>query len=169
MVVMVLTVPASGDTRYFQLLGSQEQLFIHFVIIVMTRDCILCVSVCVCWGGGYPCFVFYYFSVPLYLNGLQCLKYSSKFGRYTQLNSQHRDYSGQYWKWYMSLKWLQWLHYSLPFILIKLRGEKTDKSFCPKMHSQDILLPGKPIKFMSFLSYLLQTQFALNSRLPPLK
>lgn len=104
MVVMVLTVPASGDTRYFQLLGSQEQLFIHFVIIVMTRDCILCVSVCVCWGGGYPCFVFYYFSVPLYLNGLQCLKYSSKFGRYTQLNSQHRDYSGQYWKWYMSLK-----------------------------------------------------------------
>lgn len=56
MVVMVLTVPASGDTRYFQLLGSQEQLFIHFVIIVMTRDCILCVSVCVCWGGGVSLF-----------------------------------------------------------------------------------------------------------------
>lgn len=61
----------------------------------------VCACVCV-WD--YPCFVFYYFSVPLYPNGLQCLKNSSKFGRYTQLSSQHRDYSGQYWKWYMSLK-----------------------------------------------------------------
>lgn len=88
--------PASWitGTIVYSLCNYCNDSWLHFV----------CVCVCVLGGGGYPCFVFYYFSVPLYLNGLQCLKYSSKFGRYTQLNSQHRDYSGQYWKWYMSLK-----------------------------------------------------------------
>ena len=57
----------------------------------------------------------------------------------------------------MLLTQLHWLHFSLPFILIKLRKKK-DKHPAPKMHSPCILLSRNPITFIVFLSYLLQTQ-----------